>query len=354
MNEKEMKERYIYEVTKRVPQETREEIRLELQTLIDDMCTEEGITVEEALQKLGNPAEFAKRYKDSPNYLIGPEYYDNYIWVIKIALIGIGISAVVSAIVQGIMSTDSALSVANQVNFFTNFFVELFTTAINGTCSMIGIVTIIFAVLEWRKVKINMKPETNWTVDELSKNTVTLKSWTPNSLPPIPDKRAIIRRSDSVISIIFITVFAALLLFAPQLFGAFHYDGSKVTSIACIFNLNEWNRIVPLFVFCLFVGMVDEIIRLVTGYYCKPVLYSNLICNAIQIAGAVILLKFSPLWNPAFTTQIQEITGINKFSDGDFLHYWGTGFFNNIILAFICVVSLFEIGVTIYKTVKYS
>ena len=40
MNENEMIERYIYEVTRRVPQKTREEIRLELQTLIEDMRTE--------------------------------------------------------------------------------------------------------------------------------------------------------------------------------------------------------------------------------------------------------------------------------------------------------------------------
>ena len=38
MNEKDMIARYIYEVTKRVPQETQQEISLELQSLIEDMC----------------------------------------------------------------------------------------------------------------------------------------------------------------------------------------------------------------------------------------------------------------------------------------------------------------------------
>ena len=46
MNEKDMIERYIYDVVKRVPQESREEIRLELQSLIDDMCEQEDISVE--------------------------------------------------------------------------------------------------------------------------------------------------------------------------------------------------------------------------------------------------------------------------------------------------------------------
>ena len=354
MNENEMIERYIYEVTRRVPPKTREEIRLELQTLIDDMRTEENITTEEVLQKLGAPSELAKCFRDDNNYLIGPEYYDNYMWVIKIALIGIGISAVVSAIAQGITGMEGMTGIADWTRFFANFVAELFSTAINGACSIIGIVTIIFAVLEYQKVKVSIKPETNWTINELSKNTAPVKTWTPNSLPPVPDKRAVISRGESVFSIIMITVLAALFLFAPQMLGAFHYDDGAVQSFACIFNLNEWNRIAPIFVFCLFVGLIDEIIRLVTGYYCKPVMYSSIICNIIQIAGAIILLKFTPLWNPDFVTQMQTLAGVKKLSDGDLLNYWGTGILDNYLLAFICILSCIEIGISVYKTVRYS
>lgn len=348
MSEKEMIERYIYEVTKRVPQEMREEIALELQSLIEDMRGDEDIAVEDVLQKLGDPAEFAKQYNDSPNYLIGPEYYDNYIWVLKLALIGIGISAVVSAIMEGITG------VGNWTDFFTGFFNELIVNAINGVYSVVGIVTIIFGVLEWKKVKVSLKPESKWTVGDLSKNVAAVKSWTPNSLPPVPDKRAVISRGDSVFSIIFITVFATLFLVAPSLFGAFHYDGDKLVSIACVFNLEAWNRIAPLLVFSLFVGMLDEIVRLVTGYYCKVVMYSSIICGAIQIACGIVLLKFLPFWNPDFANQILEYKGKSEFGSADILRFWGSGTFDNIILACICFISCMEIGVAVYKTIKYS
>ena len=354
MNEKDMIERYIYEVTRRVPQKTREEIRLELETLIEDMRAEEEFTVEEILQKLGNPAELAKGYRGDNNYLIGPEYYDNYTWVIKIALIGIAISAVVSAIVQGFTGIEGTISVSTWIEFFTNFFSEFFTTAINGTYSVVGFVTIIFAIMEWQKVKVSIKPEANWTVKELNKNVASVKTWTPSSLPPVPDKRAVISRSDSVVSIIFITVFAALFLFAPQLFAVFQFDENNIKSIAYIFNLNDWNRIAPLLIFSLFAGLVDGIIRLVTGYYCKVVMYSSIICNAIQMACAVILLKFFQFWNPDFAVQLKKIFGVNKFSDGDLLNYWGIGYFSNLLLTGICIISCIEIGVAIYKTLKYS
>lgn len=354
MSEKEMIERYIYEVVKRVPQTAREEIRMELQALIEDMCGGKENNVEEVLQKLGDPAEFAKHYRDENNYLIGPEYYDNYIWVLKIAMIGIAISAVVSAVIQGIFGAGGMGTVGNIVEFFTNFFTELFMTAVNGTYCVVGIVTIIFAIMEWKKVKLDIKPKKDWTVDELAANAVSVKSWTPSSLPPVPDKRAVISRGDSVVSIVFISIFAALLVFAPELFGAFRLDGDNVKIVTSIFNLAEWNTLAPIILFCLFVGMIDEIIRLATGYYCKAVMWSSIICNMIQVTGAVILLKFMPLLNPDFGEEIKALAGIKEFARGDLLRIWGSTTMNNIILAGICLISFIEIGVTVYKTLKYG
>ena len=354
MSEKEMIERYIYEVVKRVPQESKEEIRMELQELIEDMCSEEERNVEEVLQKLGDPVEFAKHYRDENNSLIGPEYYDNYIWVLKIALIGIAISAVLSAFMHGIFGIGNGRNVGDIVDFFIRFFEELFATAINGAYSVVGIVTIIFAVMEWKKVKVNMKPKKQWSVDELSRNAASAKSWTPRSLPPVPDKRAVISRGDSVVSIIFISILAVLLIFTPQFAGMFRYGGNEIKITISIFNLEKWNVLAPILIFCLLVGMADEIIRLVTGYYCKVVMYSSMICNAIQIVCAVILLKFMPFWNPDFAEQIKEIMGVEEFAKEDLLRIWGSGTFDNIILALICGISLIEIGVTVYKTLKYA
>lgn len=348
MQDKDMIERYIYDVVKRVPQDSREEIRLELQSLIDDMCDQEDISVEEVLQKLGEPAQFAKRYRDEDSYVIGPDYYDDYFWIMKIALVGIGISAIVSAIMNGIMNTE------DMVNFFVVFLSEIFVTASNGSFSVIGILTVIFVVMEKQKVKFNIKPKKNWTVKDLSKNATTVNSWTPSLLPAVPDKRAVISRGDSVFSIIFTIVFMALLIFAPQIFGAFHYDGEKLVSIGCIFNLDEWDRIVPIFVFSLFVGMVNYIICLVIGYHCKTVMYSTIITNIIQIAIAIVLFKYMPLWNMDFAEMIAKSMEISNFSKGDILFYWGTNRFDNMMLTFIVLISVLEVGVSVYKTLKYA
>lgn len=348
MSEQEMMQRYIYEVVKRLPQDSREDIRLELQALIEDMCMEEQISVEDALQKLGAPDEFAKRYRGDGSYLIGPEYYHNYLWVIKIALAGIGISALLSAVMQGIYHAD------NITNFFISFFTELFSTAINGSYCVIGIITIIFAVMEHQHVKLNLKPEKNWSVKEFTKNMAAIKTWTPGLLPPVPDKRAVISRSDSVVSIIMISLFSVLLSFAPQLFGAFRYEDGKLINIACIFNLKQWRIILPVLLLWLLIALIDEIVRLVIGCYCKAVMISNLVCNMLGIAIAAVILKVLPLWNLDFTDQLRETLGIHRYSKGDLLYYWKSDLMSNVILAGICLISLIEMGITVYKTLKYQ
>lgn len=363
MSEQEMIERYIYEVTRRVPQEMRTEIRMELESLIEDMRTGEGLCVQEALARLGDPADFARRYRGDDSYLIGPDYYDNYIWILKIVLIGIGISAVVSALINAIMGGDgqSVSGLAKDgggtgewVELFTHFFTELISSAVGGALGAVGVITVIFAILERQKVRITVKPEKSWDVGELTRNAPAARAWTPFSLPAIPDRRAVIKRSDSVASIIFISIFSALLLFVPELFGAFHYEDGTLRSIACVFNLERWESLAPILVFCLGAGLVNEIVRLATGYYSRAVMYSTIICNGIQIAGAVLLLFIFPLWNPDFARKISELAQIGSYSQWDMLSYWNTEMLNRLLFLFILICSLAEVAVAVYKTLRYG
>lgn len=332
-NEKDMIERYVYEVTKRVPQNMREEIKLELETLIEDMREEENCTVEQVLEKLGNPGDFAKKYRDDSSYIIGPDYYDNYIWIVKIGLLAIGISAIVSGIVHGLTGAEEFK------DFMQGFMREGITSVVTGGCTMVGVVTIIFAILERKKVKVDIKPDTKWS---------------PSALPAVPDKKSLISRTDSVISIVFIIVFAGVLVFVPEVFGMFEQTEDGIRSISCIFNLEEWNRIVPFVVFTFGVCIFDEIIKLIYGQYCKAVMYSSIICNAISLASAFVLLKCMNIWNTQFGAEVLSQMEKSEFSKGDILYYWGSDTFSNMIVGLIAAISCLEVVVTVYKTYKYG
>ncbi len=331
--EKEMVERYIYEVTKRVPQNMRKEIKMELETLIEDMREEEGDTVEGVLEKLGDPNEFAKQYRGDKNYVIGPDYYDNYIWIIKLGAIAIGISAIVSAIVHGLTGADDVKT------FIKEFMKEGFTTATSGICAMVGVVTVIFAILEYYKVKVDIKPEVKWS---------------PSDLPAVPDKKAMISRADSIISIVIFFILAGMLVFVPEVFGMFKSSDAGIQSVCCVFNLDEWNRIAPFFVFTLAIGMFDEIVKLIYGQYCKAVMYSSIICNGLSIVCTFILFKGMNIWNPQFGTELLNELEKEAYSKGDILRYWGTDTFSNAIISFIAVICCVEVGFTVYKTYRYG
>ena len=85
-NEKDYMERYIYQVIRRLPKAQRDEVRMEMEELISDMCADKG-SIEEVLTQLGDPAEFAKQYQNGQQYLIGPEYFETYLWFVKVILI---------------------------------------------------------------------------------------------------------------------------------------------------------------------------------------------------------------------------------------------------------------------------
>lgn len=179
-------ERYIYEVIRRVSKEQRGDIQLKLKALIEDMYEDknDGTGIEDILKKLGDP--FAKQYQDESKYLISPEYYDDYSWLVKVVLGCILLSAVVSFLIQMIIGQKA----------FSDCFGDSFGNLLVGSMAGFGIVTLLFAGMERRNIKIEFRKK--WTIDQLSKdnNQINSTHWIPTYLPPVPDKRALISRGD--------------------------------------------------------------------------------------------------------------------------------------------------------------
>ena len=125
-------------------------------------------------------------------------------------------------------------------------------------------------------------------------------------IKPDSCKKARISRGDSIVGIIFLVLFSALLAFAPQLFSAYSVKGEELQYVS-IFNLEKWELILPVFLLSLFISLTDEVIRLVVGRYCQIVMISNLIANTLQIFLAVILLKVLPFWNPEFPEKVKTM-----------------------------------------------
>lgn len=355
-SEKEYMGRYIYQVIRRLPKAQRDEVRMELEELISDMYADKG-SMEEVLTELGDPAEFAKQYQNDRQYLIGPEYFETYLWFVKVVLICAAAPILAISLINAIgempvMTSQNVVPV--MIRAIVDGLTKGITNAILSCISAFGAVTLTFAIMERQKVKIEMKKTERWSVEKLSEDKKTAEfRWTPKFLEPVPNKKAIISRGDSIVGIIFIVIFSVLLIFSPHFFAAIFTQGETVTTVP-IFNLDQWEVILPIFVLSLLIGLVDEILRLVVGVYCKLVMIGNIVCGTIQIALSVVVLKVLPIWNPNFITDLQLAVGDKAESAAQFFTRWDGDMVSNGLLAFIVVITLLEIGTTIYKTIRYG
>ncbi len=354
--EQEMMERYIYQVTRRLPGDQRKETALELQELIGDMMEEKEMSVEEVLTKLGDPALLAERYQDITHCLIGPEYYDIYLWFVKVVLLCSAIPVLIAEIADIIRGEGAAYEFAGQANTVVSVIygiVSVVPEVLTAGLTAFGAVTLVFVIMERQKVKLEKKQERAWQVSDLGEPAKRKRTgWTPGELTPVPDPKARISRGDCIVEIVFTVIFCVLLIFAPHFFSAVCREGEKVVFIP-IFNLEQWKVVLPLFVLCLFVGLADNVVRLAVGIYGKAVLISSLICNGISLVLAVILLKVLPFWNPDFGKELAGYAG-RKEEALRFLTRWDGSTASDILLAVILFAILLDVGTVVYKTLRYG
>lgn len=347
-------ERYIYEVVRRLPREQREDITMELRELIGDMMEERGTdgetcTMEQILEELGAPAEFARKYRDGASCMIGPEYYDNYIWVLKIVMITNLAVVLISSVIRGIFQNGM-----NPV-LFGQWLCESFGDMMMNLVGAFGVVTLIFALLERKKIQLDIgSAHGKWKVKDLKDGMASPKVWTPLQLPPIPDKRALISRGDCIVSIVFIIILCGVLALAPEFFGVIHFKDGQFTGSVSIFNLEKWNYILPVFLCSLIIGLLDEIVRLIHGYYCKVVMYCSLICNVVQLVLAIVLFKVMNIFNPDFREQLYTVFGEEFVQGVKTGVMWEPAVIENVALGIILLIACIEAGITVYKTLRYG
>lgn len=350
MMKNELIERYVYDVVRRLPEKQRQDIKDELITLIEDMLEErmgggksEKENVESVLRELGSPATLADKYRGEKQYLIGGEYYDTYIQVLKIVLICVAAGLLVAA---GVSFCVHSLVPNMQVDGLINVMEEGIASiaAIPGAClQAFAVLTLVFAVMERKQVKLNDKVD--WKLEEL---------------PTIPEKKALISRTDSIVNIVF-TVFGLILFTCvPNLLGAWVASSKGVVVAVPIFNMDVWNTTLIMLVIGLIANLVDKVVKLLMGRYCLTVLWTNIVTNLVNVIVAVKMLADPHVWNSHFWAQLAEVTGKTIPGMGELV---GPEVFVNpglglnalnVVLVIVIFASLGEIVETVYRTFRYG
>ncbi|MFH1845825.1 MAG: hypothetical protein ABIF77_21790 [bacterium] len=172
-------ERYLAEVGRRLPRERREDILSELHSLLEDAFEARGGSqgdtesdedlAAEVLVEFGPPGQIATAYLPGKRYLIGPRYFASFVttmqicfWVI-LAIVGTGL---LFDLFGGI---DSLVDLARTVG-------ASFNDLISSILSLLGMVVLIFALIE------------RATPDAENR---TKADWDPRTLPQPKDTRRI-------------------------------------------------------------------------------------------------------------------------------------------------------------------
>ena len=188
-------ERYIYTVTKSMPDKIKEDVSNEIRTLIDDIIKERFSNsdykindIKNILMEIGNPYELACKYDNDYNKcLIGYPYYIYYKLVLKIVLSSTLLGIIISSMINILINNEAF----NMINIASDIFTALLLA--------FSFVTLIFVFISNKNIDIS-----SITIDF-------------DNLPKPTNKK--INLYNSIIKISAAIIFLSLLFLSPNLFS---------------------------------------------------------------------------------------------------------------------------------------
>ena len=318
-------QRYIYAVTRRLPKKQRQDVSRELESIISDMLEERcgDITPTEhdlrvVLTELGTPSELARKYAPAgERYLIGPDYFEAYWFILRIVLLCTGFGM--------LLATTMGAAASTHIHWLAAA-AQAFCGLLIGLVTAFGFVTLLFAVLSWKGVAVRLDQ------DSL------------DNLPPVPERSARIRRGDCVAGIVFIAVFVVVFLAVPEIMGISVelYDGwVPLFSIQTL--RDSWYLILGFAA----LGIGRECVKLLEGRYTWRVFGATAAADVLSGVVSALWLTNPNLLNPQFPAAAQRLfTGEDAFMVELFAQV------PKLLLAVILFALVLDAGTCLMKTLR--
>lgn len=309
----EMIERYIYDVTRRLPENERGEIKRELEASITDMLPDnpsrQDITA--VLTKLGSPRILAEQYRQKPQYLISPAMFDNYISELK------AVTAIV-AVVCGCIGVVLALSSGSIVQVISSGIAMAFEGALQTALW----ITVGFVIAE----KCGYKQE-----------------WKLEDLPQLPTGIKISRSSSiaGMIMSVFLPVLFIAMIIREESFFIFVRGADIITPL----SQAALERFIPYLVMLGVLGFIVNGFRLYWAKWNIPLCVINAIYNVVWAGVVISALNWPDLISTEFLEYMSTIAG-----EADILRYIGIGALITSVV--IIVIAIIEIATGIRNTWK--
>jgi hypothetical protein len=298
-------ETYIYEVTRRLPEKSREDIAMELRSTIEDMIpenyTEENVM--EQLEKLGNPAVLAASYRDTPNYLIGPKVYDAYIHTTKLIIPWAVLITILVHIVESIVLFTGDQSILTVI---IKTFATIIPSIIMTLIQVFFWVTIVFIFIERVGLAKTDLP--------LTKNGV---SWSPKDLKSIViiPRKKLISKGEIIFGVIWMVIWAIVYFKADHLVGIYQsINGDGLQFIMPIFNQNALLSYWPIVVAFIILEIGLIVYKYKVGKWTYPLAWINTIIHTASLIAFFVIASNPNLYNPEVIPYFADIIKTNAIS----------------------------------------
>ena len=316
---KDMIERYIYDVTRRLPEKDREDVKRELGASINDMLpanpSEQDIT--KTLTELGDPKVLSEKYRDKPRYLISPAMFEIYISVLKLVVL---IVAVVCACV-GVLISISAESVPEIIGAAVGMAVE-------GALQAAFWVTLGFALYDHFGSK---------------------KPWALSNLPDLPEEEesANISRASSAVGLILSVFFTALFIILITR-GEWFLLLVQNSHVIIPFSDAALFRLIP-FIFLLgALGVIINAFKLYWARWNVRLCIINILQNVAWVSIMLYILRWPDLLSYDFITFVKSLFE----NDADILSFIESGGIIWFFSVIFVVGAIIDIVTSIRSTMK--
>lgn len=257
-------DRYVYAATRWLPGGLRNEVDAELRERIADTVTAHGNTSEAerlTLEELGDPLRVAVDYTGREPALIGPRLF--FQWLrLTMLLVAIVVPIVTAVVVLvGAFDGDSLGSIIGSGA----------GTLVEVTIHVVFWTTVVFVVLDWTNTPAEVGP---WTVDQL------------------PQTQSSSSLSEFIASLIFLPVFAALVVW-QHVGSPFFEDGERIAMA----DPALWSWYLPLVLVVLALELGHALWLYRSGWTWTTA-WANLALGLLFAIPTVIVLLHDEMLNP--------------------------------------------------------
>ncbi|WP_163195687.1 HAAS signaling domain-containing protein [Clostridium thermarum] len=305
-------ERYLYAVTSRLPEDTREDVKRELQANIEDMLPDDPseADVRKVLERLGNPTRLADEYRQVKRYLVGPGLYDKYISVLKLVVMITCVVFSIFALLEEVVKTPVDSSI---ISMTVGIIVSVIVAIVEGVFQGAFWVTLTFAIMER-------------TGADAGTNPFNKKEWSINDLPPLPEKmKRTISRGETIFSMICTVFFTALLYLNPELIGVYTGGSRGLTLAAPLLVTEVLRKYIFVILVLAAVQFVILIYKFIMPHWNRPLAIASAAHNAAVCILVLAMVSNKSLISPDFISWLANITktSISKISDDIVKFSWG-------------------------------